>query len=195
MPETPTPLPRPRRPGAQTGCRPGAQSGCRRARGGQPGNTNALKHSFYARHLPLEDTAGLDDLPLDTLADEITLLRILIRRVAEKSAAGQSLEKSVEHLRVVGLAMHSLTRLMRTQIYMRANRPVKIPLEYLQPDLDPDLDPDLQSDLQPDLYPAASAPRRAAASAPRRAAASAPRRAADQAPRRAAAPFVPFRFF
>jgi hypothetical protein len=163
MPDNPTPPPRPRRSGAQSGCRPGAQSGRRRRRGGQPGNTNALKHGFYARHLPLEDTAGLDDLPLDTLADEITLLRILIRRVAEKSAAGETPEKSIEHLRVVGLAMFSLTRLMRTQIYMRANRPVKIPLEYLQPDLDPDL----QSDLQPDLYPTASVPRGAAAPAPR----------------------------
>jgi len=145
MPETP---PRPCRPDAQPGRRPGAQ----------PGNTNALKHGFYARNLPLEDTAGLDDLPLDTLADEITLLRILIRRVAEKTAPGQSPEESVEHLRVVGLAMLSLTRLMRTQIYMKIHRPEKIPLEYL-----------LHA-----LHPAASAPNRAAASAPNRAAASAP---------------------
>lgn len=90
--------------------------GCRR-RGGQPGNTNALKHGFYARNLLTRDTPGLDDLPLDALADEITLMRVFIRRVTENIDANPSLEKSIEHLRIISFAMLSLTRLMRAQAF------------------------------------------------------------------------------
>jgi hypothetical protein len=102
-----------------------------RRRGAQPGNTNALKHGFYARNLPLNDTAGLDDLPLDALADEITLLRILIRRVAENIGPDQSLEKSAEYLRVVTFSMTCLTRLMRTQTYIGINPPRQNPFQDL----------------------------------------------------------------
>jgi hypothetical protein len=103
-----------------------------RCRGGQPANTKAIKHGFYARNLPLKDTAGVADLPLDALADEITLLRIFIRRVAEKSSRTRSLDKSMEHLRVVTFApplrgtrrgVTCLSRLMRTQTYIGINPP------------------------------------------------------------------------
>jgi len=129
MPGNPPAPPRPRRRGAQSGCRLGAQLG--RRRGAQQGNNNALKHGFYARNLPAKDTAGLDDLPLDALADEITLLRILIRRVAEKTGAHQSLEESMQHLRLVTFAMTCLARLMRTQTYIGINPSRGNPLQEL----------------------------------------------------------------
>lgn len=114
MPDEPAPTPPPRR-------RPGAQ----------PGNDNALKHGFYARHLPARDTAGLDDLPLDALDDEITLLRILVRRVAEKTGPHQSLEESMSHLRLVTFALTCLARLMRTQTYIGINPPREDPMGEL----------------------------------------------------------------
>jgi len=125
MPDNPTPPPRPYRPGAQ------------------PGNVNALKHGFYARNLPAKDTAGLDDLPLDALADEITLLCILIRRVAEKTGAHQSLEESMEHLHLVTFAMTCLARLMRTQTYIGINPPRGNPLQDLLDKLLPEVNSEL----------------------------------------------------
>ena len=55
-----------------------------RARGGQPGNRNAVRHGFYARSLPgvspnPDLRSAKDDLPtegLPNLSDEIAMLRL-----------------------------------------------------------------------------------------------------------------------
>ena len=109
--------------------RPGARPA--RRPGGQPHNNNALKHGFYARNLPAADTAGLEDLPLDALADEINLLRVLIRRVAEKTGPDQPLEESMAHLRLITFALTCLARLMRTQTYIGINPLEEHPMEAL----------------------------------------------------------------
>ncbi|MDY6874320.1 MAG: hypothetical protein SVR81_10205, partial [Chloroflexota bacterium] len=49
----------------------------RRKRGGQPGNTNALKHGFYTKNFSLAERRGLEATKVIVLADEITLLRVL----------------------------------------------------------------------------------------------------------------------
>ncbi|MDY6867080.1 MAG: hypothetical protein SVT56_04125 [Chloroflexota bacterium] len=88
----------------------------RRKRGGQPGNTNALKHGFYTKNFSLAERRGLEATKEIVLADEITLLRVLIRRFSDQILAsrGVPLTESAQHLAVIGEAMLRLASLLRT---------------------------------------------------------------------------------
>jgi hypothetical protein len=92
-----------------------AQSGYRK-RGGQPGNTNAWKHGFYAKNFTLAERRGLQAVEGIFLGDEIGLLRVLIRRFAEQMQASQGvpLNESAMHLAVISEAMLRLGSLLRT---------------------------------------------------------------------------------
>ena len=92
-----------------------SQSGLRKP-GGQPGNTNALKHGFYTKNFSLAERRGLQATEEVVLADEIGLLRVLIRRFADQiqSSQGVSLNESAQHLAVVSEAMLRLASLLRT---------------------------------------------------------------------------------
>ena len=84
--------------------------------GGQPGNTNALKHGFYSKNFSLAERRGLQAAEGLVLGDEIGLLRVLIRRFVEQIQANQgvSLNESVQHLAVISEAMSRLASLLRT---------------------------------------------------------------------------------
>jgi len=88
----------------------------RRKPGGQPGNTNALKHGFYTKNFSLAERRGLQAAEGVVLGDEIGLLRVLIRRFAEQVQASQgvSLNEAAHHLAVVSEAMLRLASLLRT---------------------------------------------------------------------------------
>jgi len=88
----------------------------RKKRGGQPGNTNAYKHGFYAKNFSLAERRGLQVTKGVVLGDEIALLRVLIRRFAEQILASQgvALTESAQHLAVVSEAMLRLASLLRT---------------------------------------------------------------------------------
>jgi hypothetical protein len=86
-----------------------------RKRGAPRGNTNALKHGFYARRLKKQDLAGLENCPSDGLQDEIAMLRVFIRRVIELGRDTDNLSEAVDLLRVLCLASTSLNRLIKTQ--------------------------------------------------------------------------------
>lgn len=64
---------------------PAAPDPPRRARGGQPGNTNALRHGFYARaRLTARTTQLLGEArEHGSLQDDIDLLRVEIARMFE----------------------------------------------------------------------------------------------------------------
>ncbi len=87
-----------------------------RKRGGQPGNTNALKHGFYTKNFSLAERQGLEAINEIVLADEIALLRVLIRRFSAQILASQgvSLNESAQHLAVISEAMLRLASLLRT---------------------------------------------------------------------------------
>jgi len=88
----------------------------RKKRGGQPGNTNALKHGFYTNNFSLAERQGLESINEIVLADEIALLRVLIRRFSAQILASQgvSLNESAQHLAVTSEAMLRLASLLRT---------------------------------------------------------------------------------
>ena len=87
----------------------------RRKRGGQPGNTNALKHGFYTKNFSLAECKALQSIDGVVLGDEIKLLRVLIKRYAEQIQSNPSigLEKSSQHLSVISEAMLRLGTLLR----------------------------------------------------------------------------------
>jgi hypothetical protein len=93
-----------------------AKGNGRKKRGGQLGNTNALKHGFYTKNFSLSERQGLESINEIVLADEIALLRVLIRRFSAQILASQgvSLNESAQHLAVTSEAMLRLASLLRT---------------------------------------------------------------------------------
>jgi hypothetical protein len=55
-------------------------------RGAQPGNTNSLKHGFYSRRFRELELSDLDVIGAK-LADEVALLRVLMRRYFDRVSA------------------------------------------------------------------------------------------------------------
>ncbi|MCE1253208.1 MAG: hypothetical protein LWX83_06615 [Anaerolineae bacterium] len=90
----------------------------KRSRGAQPGNINAIKQGFYAQHFNPEEISGLENIEKFTLLDEIAMLRVLIRRVVDKSAANTTILEDIESLRQVSIASLCLNRLVRTHLIL-----------------------------------------------------------------------------
>ena len=86
-----------------------------RRRGGQPGNTNALKHGFYSRAFKSGELADLDAILAEGLQDEIAMLRLTTRRVIEFINEFETPKEAVATLGALGLAATRLAGLMRTQ--------------------------------------------------------------------------------
>ena len=83
-------------------------------RGAPLGNQNALKHGYYAHTFSRAETRSKEGgPPPESLADEIALIRVLIRRVVEKTTGQESMAESLEILRIVSMAAASLARLHR----------------------------------------------------------------------------------
>lgn len=87
----------------------------KRKRGAPPGNHNALKHGFYSRKFKHTDLAGLEEIKCLSLTEEITMMRVSIRRVVEQAGAITDPLQSVEMLRALAGAASSLARLVRAQ--------------------------------------------------------------------------------
>jgi hypothetical protein len=86
-----------------------------RRRGAQPGNFNAVKHGFYARQFLTSDIQDLKKYKFEGLSEEIKLMRVYIRRVAESFSPDSTPAESLELLRIMTFATLCLTRLVRTQ--------------------------------------------------------------------------------
>lgn len=67
----------------------------KRKKGGQPGNTNALRHGFYSRKFQELEAADLDKIRAG-LVDEIAMLRVSIRRVFDHST---DLAEAIEEIK------------------------------------------------------------------------------------------------
>jgi len=100
----------------------------KRKRGGQPGNSNALKYGFYARKYKPADLLDIDACQFTGVKDEILMMRIYIRRVIELSNDIDNLPEAVNLLRVLSLASMSLTRLLKTQQFLAGADEVSIAL-------------------------------------------------------------------
>lgn len=91
------------------------------SRGAPPGNTNAVKHGFYSRRLRKRDLQDLDALPLNSLLEEVAILRVFIRKVIEYTKEQPDFLTTLAILRAVSLASDSISRLLRTQIILQSD--------------------------------------------------------------------------
>ena len=67
---------------------PGDRSGARGKVGAPVGNTNALKHGLYSRHISIQDDVELDSMSLDKSEHELSLARVRLKEcIARQQSA------------------------------------------------------------------------------------------------------------
>ena len=100
----------------QTPC-PVSPPGEERKRGGQPGNSNAVKHGFYTHSFHRDESDRLDTDIQGKFDDEIALMRVLILRTSEsiKDNTHISPQEYLAFLRGITLAIARLESIYRTQ--------------------------------------------------------------------------------
>jgi hypothetical protein len=84
-------------------------------RGAPKGNLNALKHGFYSRLFHANETSELDVDESTSLEHEITLLRVMMRRMMELADGIDDLNQATHVLVALGAAAGRLASLLRTQ--------------------------------------------------------------------------------
>ena len=89
-------------------------------RGAPLGNQNALTHGFYARRLPQSQLDGLENTTVRSLEDEIEVMRVFSRKVAELGAEVDDLDEAKSVLNSLSLATGSINRLVRTHTHIPA---------------------------------------------------------------------------
>ena len=97
-------------------------SSCRKP-GGQPGNTNALRHGLYSLNARLEFTASAEADQDGLLQKEIEILRGAMHQVIEMSSQPDGPD-GITVLHALTIASANINRLLRTQyIVTSAKRP------------------------------------------------------------------------
>lgn len=91
-----------------------------RKTGGQPGNTNALKHGFYSRLFRAIDIQDLPTLELK-LEDEIAAARVAGRRMLEISDKITDPRHSILALAIFSTHLTHIAMLMRTHAILTGN--------------------------------------------------------------------------
>ncbi len=84
-------------------------------RGAPKGNLNALKHGFYSRLFHANETVDLDSDLGTSLENEITLLRVMIRRTMQLAEGIDDLQEATRALGALGAAANRLASLLRAQ--------------------------------------------------------------------------------
>lgn len=89
----------------------------KRRQGGQPGNTNALKHGFFSRRFKELEINDLEATMEVGLENEVALLRVIMRRAFNQiertePADIQTWERT---LGMLGMAATRIASLLRTQ--------------------------------------------------------------------------------
>jgi hypothetical protein len=106
-------------------------------RGAPRGNKNALKHGFYARNFDKIDLADLKTVSFDGLNDEITMLRVFMRRLTERFQSTEDLSAALAVVRALSIASFSLARLVHLQCTMAPSASDKLyqAIEQILPEL------------------------------------------------------------
>ncbi|MCL4562311.1 MAG: hypothetical protein M1281_17075 [Chloroflexi bacterium] len=91
----------------------------RRKRTPTPNQTSTLKHGFYARRFRRGEMDDLDLTGPVRLADEIQMMRVVIRRVFDQANdEAADLETWSQALETLGAAASRLATLLRTQNHL-----------------------------------------------------------------------------
>jgi hypothetical protein len=84
-------------------------------RGAPKGNLNALKHGYYSRLYRNSESHDLEDYQPGSLENEITLLRVMMRRTMELAEGIDDLKEATRVLDALGAAAGKLANLLRAQ--------------------------------------------------------------------------------
>ncbi|PKO01219.1 MAG: hypothetical protein CVU43_13340 [Chloroflexi bacterium HGW-Chloroflexi-5] len=87
-------------------------------RGAPVGNKNALTHGFYSRRLKARSLEGLEDVGVNSLKDEIEVMRIFSRKVAELGDTVEDLDQAQTVLNTLSNSTSTINRLIRTNTYI-----------------------------------------------------------------------------
>lgn len=90
----------------------------RRRRGAQPGNLNALKHGFYAKHFRHDELAALAETTAQNLNGEIGLSRVAARRVLALLDDAENAQERVALLNAITTAAMRVASLLKTKKYL-----------------------------------------------------------------------------
>jgi uncharacterized protein YjcR len=91
-------------------------------RGAQKGNLNALKHGFYSRLFRSGEPSELSEDESASLENEITLLRVMIRRTMQLADGIDDLKDAIRVLEALGAAAGRLSNLLRAQKSLKESR-------------------------------------------------------------------------
>ena len=83
-------------------------------RGAPYGNTNAITFGFYSRRLPQQILEGLETTTEFSLKDEIDVMRVFVRKLAELGANIKDMDDARSHLNALSAATNAINRLVRT---------------------------------------------------------------------------------
>jgi hypothetical protein len=92
-----------------------------RTRGAQPGNLNALKHGFYAKHFRSDELAELAQATAANLNGEIGLTRVAARRVLALLDEAESAVEKVALLNAISMAAMRVASLLKTKKFLSGN--------------------------------------------------------------------------
>jgi hypothetical protein len=87
-------------------------------RGGQPGNSNALKHGFYSKHYESDDAPALAAFLAEGLEEEIAMLRVATRKIFGKSDISVNMIDHVAWLQALGDSAIKLATLIKSSHYL-----------------------------------------------------------------------------
>jgi hypothetical protein len=90
-------------------------------RGAPKGNLNALKNGFYSRLFHAVEAGDLDEGLSASLEQEITLLRVMMRRTMQLADGIDDLSQATRVLDSLGAATGRLASLLRAQVSLNAS--------------------------------------------------------------------------
>jgi hypothetical protein len=92
-------------------------------RGAPKGNLNALKHGYYSRLFRATESTDLEYDSSGNLENEITLLRVMIRRTMQLANGIDDLREATRVLDALGAAAGRLACLLRIQKSLNTPHP------------------------------------------------------------------------
>ena len=96
----------------------------RHRRGGQPGNSNALRHGLYSKYFTEAEMHGLDENLKGEFHDEIALARIQLCRLSEilKDYKNMPFDEYIAASIAINNYLDRIQRLSRAQHFMYNNQ-------------------------------------------------------------------------
>ncbi len=109
----------------------------KRHRGGQPGNQNARKHGLYVEKREESTTLRIARPDFMSIKDEIKMFRTFIHNFGVINLVPENFRDGLtaDNLRAFSIAVGSLTRMVKTEIYLEENV-VKSELKALDESMD-----------------------------------------------------------